>query len=181
VRPIRVTGGDFVLPGCVAGRTYQVLFLDVGRRLGAITELTAGGDEAPVVHLQTCGQASVRFVDMSGRPLANKILSPVVLLEPDWLAGGKRTARAVAYETAWADPLAYSHSLGPHTEADGRIMLTGLVPGARYSLTERDGAHNRRVAASMTVRTGEVLRLPDVVVPTPVQAPAGVVRPETGR
>jgi RNA polymerase sigma factor (sigma-70 family) len=170
-RPLPAPGGQFVLPGCEEGRIYQVLFLDAERRLGAVAELTADPRQPPaVVPLQACGQATVRFVDANGRPLANQVLTPFVLLEPDIPAGDeaartRRSAEAVPHETAWADPLAYSHCLGPHTEADGRITLTGLVPGVRYGLTQWDGVHHRRVTDLFTIRPGETLRLPDVMVP----------------
>jgi RNA polymerase sigma factor (sigma-70 family) len=181
-RPVPAVGGDFVLPGCEAGRTYRVLFLDAERRLGAVADLTAGARERPaVVRLQPCGQATVRFVGADGRPLANQLVTPFVLLEPDVASGddaarARRTAEAVPHEMAWADPLAYRHCLGPHTEADGRITLTGLVPGARYGLTHWDGARSNRAAGPFTTRPGENLRLTDVTAPA--QPPAGARPPK---
>ena len=170
-RPLPLSGGNFVLPGCEAGRTYPVLFLDAERRLGATAELTAGPRERPpLVRLQPCGQASVRFVDADGRPLANQVLTPFVLLEPDIAADDEaarlgQSAQAVPHEMAWANPLAYRHCLGPHTEADGCITLTDLVPGVRYGLTQWDGVYHRRVLDSFAIRPGETLRLPDAIVP----------------
>ncbi|HEY7428842.1 MAG TPA: sigma-70 family RNA polymerase sigma factor, partial [Gemmataceae bacterium] len=176
-RALPASGGNFVLPGCEAGRTYRVLFLDAERRLGAVADLTTDPrEEPPVVRLQPCGQATVRFVDADGRPLANRLLTPFAMLEPDIAAGddtakARRADKAVPHEIAWADPWAYHHCCGHHTEADGRITLTGLVPGVRYGLMERDGARTRRVTDLFTVRPGETLRLPDVMVPPP--SPAG--------
>jgi hypothetical protein len=174
-RPLPISGGTFVLPGCEPGRTYSVLLLDAERRLGAVVDLTAGSQgRPPLVRLQPCGQATLRFVDADGRPLANQLLTPFVLLEPDIKAGDKaasdrRTDQAVPHEMAWADPLAYSHCLGPHTEADGCITLTGLVPGVRYGLTQWDGVQHRHVLDSFTIRPGETLRLPDAVAPPRVE------------
>ncbi len=185
-RPVPSVGGDFVLPGCEAGRTYRVLFLDAERRLGAIADLTAGSREGPtVVRLQPCGQATVRFVDADGRPQSNWTVTPFVLLEPDVASGddaarARRAAEAVPHEMAWADPLAYRHCLGPHTEADGRITLTGLVPGVRYGLTQWDGVRSSCVAGPFTTRPGETLRLPGVTAlpPPPVGGmPEGERRP----
>jgi hypothetical protein len=145
-----------------------VLFLDAERRLGAVADLTATSREGPaVVRLQPCGQATVRFVDADGRRLANRTVTPFVLLEPDVASGddaalARRAADAVPHEMAWADPLAYRHCLGPHTEADGRITLTGLVTGARYGLTQWDGVRSSCVVGPFTTRPGESLRLPDV-------------------
>jgi RNA polymerase sigma factor (sigma-70 family) len=172
-RPMPVTGGEFVLPGCEAGRTYQVLFLDADRRLGAAVDLTAG-QPAPVVQLQSCGQATARFVDNYGRPMRNQILTPFALLEPDVAAGDEaaRAAKAVPHEIAWADPMVYHHCLGPHTEADGCITLTGLIPGVRYGMTQWDGVYHR-VTDLFTVRPGEALRLPDVTPFVPVENGTG--------
>jgi hypothetical protein len=170
-RTLAVSNGDFVLPGCEAGRTYQVLFLDAERRLGAVAHLTAGSQDGPVViRLQPSGQAAVRFVDADGRPLANRTVTPFVLLEPDVAAGdddalARRTDDAEPHEMAWADPQAYRQLLGPHTEADGRITMTGLVPGVRYGLTQWDGVRSRRVPGTFTIRPGETLRLPDAIAP----------------
>jgi protocatechuate 3,4-dioxygenase beta subunit len=170
-RSVAAVGGGFVLPGCEAGRTYRVLFLDAERRLGAVADLTAGSRDGPVVvRLQPCGQATVRFVDPDGRPLPNRTVTPFVLLEPDVAADddaarARRATEAVPHEMAWADPLAYRHCLGPHTEADGRITLTGLVPGVRYGLREWDGVRSRCVAGPFTTRPGETLRLPNVTAP----------------
>jgi len=178
-RPLPSVGGDFVLPGCEAGRTYRVLFLDAERRLGAVAELTAGSQERPaVVRLQPCGQATVRFVDANGRALANRTVTPFVLLEPDVASGddaarARRVDEAVPHEMAWADPLAYRHGLGPHTEADGCITLTGLVPGARYGLTQWDGVRCSRAAGPFTTRPGEAFRLPDVTAPPQPAANSG--------
>ena len=75
-RPLPAVGGDFVLPGCEAGRTYRVLFLDAERRLGAVADLTAGSREGPaVVRLQPCGQATVRVIGAGGRPLAHRAVT----------------------------------------------------------------------------------------------------------
>jgi hypothetical protein len=185
-RPLPSVGGDFILPGCEAGRTYRVLFLDAERRMGAVADLTAGArDGPPVVRLQWCGQATVRFVDTHGRPLANRMVTPFVLLEQDVASGDdaarvQRAAEAVPHEMAWADPLVYRHCLGPHTEADGRITLLGLVPGARYGLTQWDGVRSRRVVGPFTIRPGETLRLPDVTA-LPLRGPAGWGRPKVVR
>jgi RNA polymerase sigma factor (sigma-70 family) len=167
-RPLQCVGGEFVLPGCDLGRTYRVLFLDAERRLGAVADLIAGSRETPtVVRLQPCGEATVRFADPDGRQLANLTVTPFVLLEPDVASDdsaalARRATEARPHEMAWADPLAYRHCLGPHTEADGRITLTGLVPGARYGLTQWDGVRSSCVAGPFTIRPGETLRLPDV-------------------
>jgi RNA polymerase sigma factor (sigma-70 family) len=183
-RPVQCVGGEFVLPGCEVGRTYRVLFLDAERRLGAVADLTAGSRETPaVVRLQPCGEATVRFANPDGRPLANLTVTPFVLLEPevasdDSAALARRADEARPHEMAWADPLAYRHCLGPHTEADGRITLTGLVPGARYGLTHWDGVRSSCVAGPFTTRPGETLRLPDVTAsPQPI---AGWTRPNVG-
>jgi RNA polymerase sigma factor (sigma-70 family) len=170
-RMVPAVGGEFVLPGCAAGRTYRVLFLDGERQLGAVADLTAGSQEGPVVvRLQPCGQATVCFVDPDGRPQANQTVTPFVLLEPDVAAGdnaalARRADEAVPHEMAWAEPLAYRHCLGPHTEGDGRITLTGLVPGVRYGLRQWDGVRSSCVAGPFTIRPGETLRLPDVTAP----------------
>jgi hypothetical protein len=167
-RPLPVACGEFKLPGCEPCQSYPVLILDVARRMGTMTDLMVKpGSEPPLLSLQPCGQVTVRFVDGDGRPVANAIVTPSVFLDPGSGQGraseALRKAASHQHEAAWAEPLQYAHCLGPHTEADGQYTLAALVPGARYVLEYRSGGRIR-TTTPFSVRSGEALRLPDVVI-----------------
>ena len=66
----QVLGGRFELSPLEPNQKYTVYFLDAKRRLGATATLTTE-DDTPTVVLKPCGQATARFVDAAGQPLAD--------------------------------------------------------------------------------------------------------------
>ena len=165
-RPLPVRDGDFALPGCVPGRVYPVLLLDPADRVGALVELRvpAAGEPPPVVKLLPCGSAELRAVDRAGRPRAGWRAGVSVRLGCDHPATlWPRECRAAGpVEASWFDPRDYL--VGPATDADGRVALPALVPGAEMvPWAEEPGGGRRWYGKGFSVAPGATLRLPDLV------------------
>ena len=58
---------------------------------------------------------------------------------------------------------------GPFTDADGRITLPDLIPGALYRISDTSGRDQMgvRVRKDFTVKPGETLELGDILVRKP--------------
>ncbi len=167
---VELTGGAFEIPVFDPAETYRLHFLDAANRLGGVAELKgkqAGG--APVtVRLEPCGSARLRVVDDKGKPLAGH--QPALwLLAPrgprparkDALLEGPAAKYTVtAVRAGEIDPT--HHGKGPRTDAEGRVVLPALIPGATYRIGPSDGP-----AREFTVRAGQVLELPDLRVAPP--------------
>jgi hypothetical protein len=160
VLPLPVRGGRYELPGCTAGRTYPVLFLDAVNGWGTAVDLTSGCGAGPEVRLARCGSARVRIVDGMGRPRAGRHVGLWLLTERSFPTGPPpREREADGHFASWYDPVHYAHT--PPSDADGWLTLPALIPGARYHL--RDLQTNQHYLA-FTVREGEHKQLPDIVL-----------------
>ena len=60
---------------------------------------------------------------------------------------------------------------GPFTDADGRITLPALIPGAWYRISDRSTMNDRdkgaQVRKDFTVKPGETLDLGDILIEKP--------------
>jgi hypothetical protein len=167
-----VKDGRFELPHRNPDAPLCVLFLDATRGLGAGVALDrkqAGADPV-TVRLSACGSGTARFVDARGKPLAN--YRPLVWLsltaEPYSSAReleGMKWSPHLGYDTVWAghaDPRNYG--AGPTTDAQGRITLPNLIPGATYRVARFDGSDR-----TFQVQAGKTLDLGDVTIPDPAR------------
>jgi hypothetical protein len=145
--------------------TYRLFFRDAAGSHGAVLEVAGSkaNDTLRTVHLKPCGQVQARFRDAKGKPLAN--YRPVLWLltsreaapvpVKNWKIRGQRMPGAV-----WlghVDPQHYGK--GPHTDAEGRVTLPALIPGARYRVTTGDGKDR-----DFTIQPGQTLVLPDLTI-----------------
>jgi hypothetical protein len=179
--PIIVRGGEFELPGCDPEKGTTTYFLDPGHQWGASVELSGRSTEQPVVvRLHPCGSASVRFVDFQGKPIAGLEAMLEVVMTPGLgkysrgLLRRVKTGQWVADEDSIAnfDRKHYWLS-GLVSDHDGRCTFPCLVPGAIYRLYDNKGHTINDVARDFSVKTGEQLQLPDIVMEHPQPLPVG--------
>jgi hypothetical protein len=138
------------------------------RQLGATVEVSGKqANKGPLtVKLGRCGSARVKVLDMEGNPAPPK-RRPMVLMvvtpgpgdfTPD--ARGKLRADTMAAVLGdWTSLLLD----GPRTDAQGRVTLTGLIPGATYRLLGVEGVPGF-AEVDFQVGAGETKDLPDVTL-----------------
>ena len=132
------------------------------------------------VQLQPCGQAKARFVGPNGKPVAKFQAWPyfqiIMAPGPDRNSLSKQDQAKLAADAAFlsnVDPKHY-RSQGPQalvTDAEGKITLPDLIPGAPYRIVdwstanvEGKGVQTRK---DFTVKPGETLDLGDILIEKP--------------
>ncbi len=82
---------------------------------------------------------------------------------PGRAAGRRRDARGTSTASTTGTP--------PKTDAEGRITLPALIPGALYRITDfstaKDDAKGPQVRKDFTVKPGETLDLGDILIEKP--------------
>ena len=137
--------------GSTPTREVPVHLLQPDRKLGATVRLSgksaAGG---PVtVRLEPCGMAMARLVGPDGKPLGGRLrgVSVMMAVTPGPPAGSAQVrAGALAADEAalsLVDPV--NHGNGPVVDAQGRITLRSLIPGATYRIVDRTAVVARDV------------------------------------
>ena len=163
---LKVHEGRFEVPVRYPEGKLPLFFLDAEHGLGAGVEFSPKEAAAGVVtvKLAPCVTATVRFVDAAGKPLAN--YRPVVwlLLPPgDHPIFGKLKTvidRGLEADDAeWLgriDPGHYGD--GPRTDAEGRLRLPNLIPGATYRISPGDAEAKDFTVAGDKVDLGDSFR-----------------------
>jgi hypothetical protein len=157
-------------------------------RLGAAVRLRAAsaGGEPVTVRLQPCGAVEFRCVDQRGRPLRRLPETPGSWKTQFVTADGKRLHQQ-PYLDLLVEPRqgtlgeerlylgfpfnqsGYRSPFGPDKE--GRVRLTGLIPGAEYrlKLEDEDASDSEGYppiwGRAFSVEAGQTRRLPDLVLP----------------
>jgi RNA polymerase sigma factor (sigma-70 family) len=191
MNPVHVRDGRFEIHGCDPEKTYHVLFLEHppvrevmgaeglesfgqlmlpellggGNKLGAAVDLSAGkaAAEPVVVRLAPCGSARLRFLGEDGKPLAN--YTPWVQLA---VTPGPPFHKALEGKSLAAEVITLMGRYGAQsgerqTDAQGRITLEGLIPGATYRLKKTLQEPRNEVIKDFRVEAGQTLEM-DVVV-----------------
>jgi hypothetical protein len=168
VRGVNVPASGFVLGGCDPEKEYPAVFLDEKNQWGTMVQISAKkADGKPMtVKLQRCGSATVRFLDKEGRPREGYWPSVEMVLRPgphefDFKAVEKGLLAADAVHLANVYRSSYQMNLF-RTDAQGKITLTGLVPGVTYRIV----SYNERpiIVREFTVEPGHTLDLKDLKV-----------------
>ncbi len=175
---IHAHDGRFELAGFNPDESTPVYFLDTDHAWGARVELSGKqAGEDLTIRLEPCGQAKVRFVGPDGKPVAK--LKPLyiyfqILMRP----GPSRLARKMDRGKALAADGAYIPNVDPRhhpndltTDADGRVTLPALIPGAPYRIGDWSTVNVQdkgyQVRKDFTVKPGETLDLGDILVEKP--------------
>jgi hypothetical protein len=175
---IHAHDGRFELPGLDPEKPAPVYFLDAGHPWGATVELPGRqAGEGVTIQLQPCGQAKARFVGPDGRPVARLDLWPSLelIMTPGptgamFVDRGQELSADAAF-LANVDPQHYGVPRGPITDAEGRVTLPNLIPGALYRIidwsTRNDQAQGPQVRRDFTVKPGETLDLGEILIEKP--------------
>jgi hypothetical protein len=163
-----VKDGRFELPGCNPDKSTEVFFLDVKNKLGAVVKLSPKGERGkPItVKLRRCGQATVRFLDARGKPVAGaRALVQVVITPGVPFAGSFRKKGRVA-DTAYMANLDNDGHGRLRTDARGRVTFPTLIPGATHLLIA-DARGFVDLNKEFKVEAGKTLDLGDASVKAP--------------
>jgi hypothetical protein len=170
--PIR--DGHFELHGLAPDASTRIYVLDPEHEWGTSVEI-AGKDAGRelTLELQPCGQAKARFVGPDGKPAAAKQPHFEIVVTPG-SSDSSRDERQQAELTADAALVANvdrKHYWNlPGTDAEGRLTLISLIPGALYRIidfsTVKD-AKGPQIRKDFTVKPAETLDLGDIVIAQP--------------
>jgi protocatechuate 3,4-dioxygenase beta subunit len=161
--------GRFELPGWGPAEPAPVYFLSPELGLGGVLRLERGAaGKEPTVRLQKCGGAKVRIVDEQGKPLANQRVVVDVPLTPGpsvFDRGGPFKLKGVAADVAHLANFDPKNFNDLRTDAEGRVTLRNLIPGARHWIfVDRPGGGMIRVPLDLIPEAGKTLELKDVSV-----------------
>ncbi len=170
-----VRDGRFELHGLAPEASTRIHILDPEHEWGASIDVAGkqAGDDL-VIRLQPCGQAKARFVGPDGKPIAKHRphFEFVATPGPSRFSRSKEDQAELASETALianVDRKHYWHA--PGTDAEGRVTLISLIPGALYRIldfsTRRDQDKGVQVRKEFTVKPGETLDLGDIRIDKP--------------
>jgi RNA polymerase sigma factor (sigma-70 family) len=163
-----VKDGRFELPGWDPANPDPVYFFSPELGLGGVLRVEKGqGEKELTVRLQKCGGAKIRIVDPRGKPLADTRvtvmlpISPgVSFFDPNGFGGPDATA-----DEAFMGTFDSKNFRNLRTDADGRVELRGLIPGARHWIVvDRPTGGMIRVPVHLDAVSGKTLDLKDVTV-----------------
>jgi RNA polymerase sigma factor (sigma-70 family) len=170
---VPVRDGRFELHGLDPKGATRVSVLDPDHGWGATVEVSgAQAGEDLTFRLQPCGEARARFVGPDGKPIAGhrpmfEILatpgpSPTMQIDLD-------QAELAADASLVANVDHKHYRPGPSSDAEGRITLGSLIPGALYRITDFSTANEKgeRIRKDFTVKPGETLDLGNIAIEKP--------------
>jgi hypothetical protein len=169
---IRARDGRFVLHGLDSEAPTRVSFLDAGHQWGATVELSGkqAGDDV-TIQLKPCGQAKLRLIHSDGKPVANTFPYLEILGSPGRSERSTDEAerKMLTADAAFMPNVDRVHYWkAPVTDAEGRITLPDLIPGATYRITdESNSAKSGQIRKDFTVKPAETLDLGDILIEKP--------------
>jgi beta-lactamase regulating signal transducer with metallopeptidase domain len=160
---IPIEDGLLELPGCDSAHPNPVYIVDHTGKFGATVSLTATESESRPIVLAPCGSARFRFVNDKGKPLPNYRPTSFIVVTP----GAQATHFIEPNQPLWVDSLTWPVSgwnEWPKTDADGRVNIIGLIPGASYRLSY-PGLKGWTDGYEFQIRAGETTNVGQVVLP----------------
>src|SRR5262249_28602852 len=134
--------------------------------LGGVLDLKGGAGGEPTIRLQKLGAAKVRVVDQGGKPLADSrtiVMLPITTGMSFFEDNGFGGPDAPVDEAMLSSFAKDQREL--RTDADGRLELRGLIPGARHWIViTRPGGGMVRVPVDVEAVSGKTLDLKDVTI-----------------
>jgi hypothetical protein len=195
---VPVRDGAFELPNCDPDKTYRVFVLSgcaeggmmihagppridvvsvVNRLisekdlLGVVAELSAkkAAGKPVEVKLSKCESAQVRFVDAEGKAVQQKMWLELLVKPGPSMMTSRAEGKAAGEGALLATPYSLRGEKSPvAADADGRITIPGLIPGATYRIkvmTGQQGLENETIfEKDFTVEAGKKIKL-ELVAP----------------
>jgi RNA polymerase sigma factor (sigma-70 family) len=167
--------GLFELHGVDPEKPTRVFFLDAEHQWGATVEVSAkqAGEEV-LVRLRPCGQAKARVVGPGGKPVAKVFPSFEILgtAGPHEWDRRKQSQAMLTADAAYMPNVDRIHYWkAPLTDADGRVTLPALIPGALYRISDHSTVNDRdkgvQVRKDFSVKPGETIDLGDILIENP--------------
>jgi RNA polymerase sigma factor (sigma-70 family) len=161
--PVAVRDGRFELHGCDPKQSYPVQFLDPKNKWGKVATLSGKqAGQTVTVRLERCGRARVRFVNDRSEPVARTHSHLEMVITPgvhryDFKASQKGELAADGDMITNLDRQNYWS--GPLSDANGRLTLPALIPGATYRLLLK--LNPTVVIKDFTVAAGKTIDLGD--------------------
>ena len=171
--PIR--DGRFEVHGLAPEAFTRIFILDAEHRWGASVEISGKqAGEDLTIRLQPCGQAKARFVGPNGKPVAKHQphFEFVATPGPSQYDRSKKARTELSAEAEYVANIdRKNYWNGPLADAEGRVTLLNLIPGALYRIidfsTVNDQDKGVQIRRDFTVKPGEVLELGDIVIAKP--------------
>ena len=166
-----IQNGRFTLSGLDPEKTIFAFVFDAKRQLGASLPLSVPKDGRPVtVTLHPCGSARARFMDRTGKPLANVVLlskpmfglEMVLRLSPS----GNPQDQADNFATTLVDNIdhdRYDEAL--RTDGQGQLTFPSLIPGATYRVMA--GERGWVMKKEFIAEAGKTVELSDITIMSP--------------
>jgi RNA polymerase sigma factor (sigma-70 family) len=169
---VHARDGRFELHGLDPEKATPAYFLDADHEWGATVELSGRqAGEDVTVRLQPNGQARARLVGPDAKAVA-KIFPHFEILGspgPDAWSKDPKDKALLAADATYMPNVDRKHYWGkPFTDADGRITLPDLIPGATYRISDRsEPDKGPRVRKDFTVKPGETVDLGEILIEKP--------------
>jgi hypothetical protein len=172
---IPIRDSRFELHGLAPEASTRICVLDPKHEWGTSVQISGKQSAAEVsIRVEPCGKAKARFVGPDGKPLAKyrPHFEFVATPGPSRYSRSKQNQADLAADAELLANVDREHYWrGPVTDAEGRIILPSLIPGALYRIidfsTVNDQDRGMRVR-DFTVKPGETLDLGEIVIEKPV-------------
>jgi hypothetical protein len=173
---VQAHDGRFELTGFDPKQATAVYFLDAEHGWGARVELSGQqAGEDLTIRLQPSGQAKARFVGPDGKPAA---IPQIYIYCQFLMSPGSPTIGPIDRGDSLAAEGAYlgnidrkHHPNNLTTDADGRVTLAALIPGALYRISDWSTVNVQgkgyQIRKDFTVKPGETLDLGEILVEKP--------------
>jgi hypothetical protein len=160
--------GLIQLPGFAPKESNPLFLIDLEHHCGLTVAIAEKEVDlaAPPIQLLPCGSVKFRFLDDKGQPRAGYEPWLILIITPGALA----THHYEPNQPLWNDNVIWqnvtSPAKQPKTDAEGRVTIDDLIPGATYSLLYVKGG-NWTQSHDFTVESNKTIDMGDVVLPEP--------------
>jgi RNA polymerase sigma factor (sigma-70 family) len=170
--PMHARDGQFTLRGVDFARRERISFLDPNHEWGTTIESSmAWADDPPTVRLQPCGAVKARFVGPDGKAAAKHYpqVELVGRAGPSAHAYPDMRGTALAADEIVLSRLDRQHYANfPATDAEGRIVLRYLIPGAIYRVYDTTNQkRGNQLRKEFSIKAGETIDLGEIVIDQP--------------